>query len=138
MFNTVAGCRLQLFNPWSGWLKISKDPGIWGWSAASCIVLRKKSHSETERNSNPVGASPQKQIPHAVGFSAPPRAHKAIFSCVDTCTGQLPRWLESQEAQNLPTSLQALLMEGTRAFLVVFTFWSAGYVHRIDSVGEVF
>jgi len=51
------------------------------------------------------------------------------------CTEQ--HWLESQEAQNLP-ALQAPIMQGTGAFLVVFTFRSAGYVHRIDSVGEVF
>lgn len=81
--------------------------GIWGWSAASCILLGKKGHSEMcERNSNPLGASPQKQIPHAVGFSTLPRARKALHTCVDTCTEQLPCWLVSQETQNLP-SLQA-------------------------------
>lgn len=108
MFNTVdkalAWCHLQLFNPWSGWLKISKDTGIWGWSAASRILLRKKNRSETwERYSNPLGASPQKQILHAMGFSTLPRAHKALFTCGDTCTEQLPT-LAWKSGSTEPTS----------------------------------
>lgn len=138
MYKTLACCRLQLFNQWSGWLEISKDRGTWSWSGASHIRLRKKSHSETwERNSKQSSwCHPQKPIPHAVPSSTPPHARETLSICVDTCTEHLPCWLESQEAQNLP-ALQVPIMKGTSAFLAAFTFQSAGYVHRIDSTAEV-
>lgn len=69
-----------------------------------------------KRNSNPVGACPWKEI---ILQWVSLTYHKALFSCVDTCTEQSPCWPENQETQNLP-AMQVPIMEGTGAFPVVF------------------
>lgn len=75
--------------------------------------------SETQDRNNPAGACPWKQI----------------LTCVGTCTEQSQCWSESQETQNSAV-LQIPIVEGAGTFQ--WSFRSSGYVHRIDSAGEVF